>query len=1242
MRFDGREMHLPFQLEYYARRHLTLKHTLQMIQQSSIYSLPDESLPLPTKDNEEAADEHEDNVDEHEDDGAYFAMPRSSTSASFRKPVRVNLAQRRESTLLAASATVSQMEVLLKIPQNALPIVEMKQTNMSASVSVSKKGFLYKRGGIRGRKGWDRRFFVYEKGTLSYYIQEDDDKPQGMITLADMKGVRWSAKTSDSKSRFELETYERTYFLLADSAQDGTEWITLLGTQIALHKPPPTVGGSMCDPEMDGWLRLKIGFSWVRRYFAVKDDTVCMYTKFEDFRNEQPIARLPASLLTVKIGATGRKAKNFQFLLVSNQASYELQAQSKDEMNRWAQAIQDAILYSLNMMESVQSPSKKNINRIPPEEALEVIRSNPENEVCADCGASNPTWCSGPHRRLGVHISKVRSVTLDEMSPGVLTMLKDIGTNVFNEFWEGALTEPKLSKTSTPEDRWSYIQRKYQDREFCKYTFDSQSTSVEDRHDLLMEFIQTNNLRKLLQLLTLELDKSRVTPEGFSPAYFARKHGHVAVYELLHQNGFALKNSEQEMLTSEMEVTEEPHDSEGAVNAQPLPRHHEGPLQLFNEQTGEWQEHFAVFDLCVLSFHETDATSPVFKRLPMEILCDATMSDVSPRSFELTTVANKKHLFSAENEEQRDLWLNVLKLNIDAIPEHARGFDFDGSIKCGYLNRAVDGGFKKKYFALAGKTLHVFTSRDDPSKETEIDLRTIIDFVAGIARYSPVTQQSSNEKPQLEVQPSRLEFSLVYTFQAKNETEKEEWLTALRATQVFGIPLETSKTLVPRIVDVCCEFIDNYGILTEGIYRKSGNAATIKALRQQFDQDETSVMFSIDKFGVHDISGLLKLYFRELPVPIFPPALHTDIFSVVASQSHEEKLTLLKSILHSLPPTHFETLKRMCIHLSGICEHASCNKMTRDNIALIFGPTFFCSAMDEQAFSTKTTSKAVQATKLCLEYYDWLFELEAKSAKELTFEEGLRKIEAATRQHQEIASEGSNSPYIYEVFFSDTDESHTIPVQATTTSKEVVSLVLQKQGHVLEENWSLFEYLHSNTLNRPLLDTETIYEAAQRWRGSTVLRLRADPVKLLLVNCKETVEGWLHVRMGGTLSHLVGWGASKLLGTASLNKPWKKFYFSCSPRQCSSPILHYYKDNTKQVEVSQIEITADVRTYFANIPDKRPPTDFCLAIQPLRDGQSHEFFLCAETAVRIRVMDGCHPEERDMWWAALTIGRYHT
>lgn len=55
--------------------------------------------------------------------------------------------------------------------------------------------------------------------------------------------------------------------------------------------------------------------------------------------------------------------------------------------------------------------------------------SVPGNNKCADCDTENPTWasinlgimlcieCSGIHRSLGVHISKVRSVTLDDWEP---------------------------------------------------------------------------------------------------------------------------------------------------------------------------------------------------------------------------------------------------------------------------------------------------------------------------------------------------------------------------------------------------------------------------------------------------------------------------------------------------------------------------------------------------------------------------------------------------------------------------------------------------------------------------------------------------------------------------------------------------------------------------------------------------------------------------------------------------------
>ncbi len=57
---------------------------------------------------------------------------------------------------------------------------------------------------------------------------------------------------------------------------------------------------------------------------------------------------------------------------------------------------------------------------------LSRVQENPANTVCADCQTSDPVWgvinrgimvcinCSGVHRSFGAHISKVRSIELDE------------------------------------------------------------------------------------------------------------------------------------------------------------------------------------------------------------------------------------------------------------------------------------------------------------------------------------------------------------------------------------------------------------------------------------------------------------------------------------------------------------------------------------------------------------------------------------------------------------------------------------------------------------------------------------------------------------------------------------------------------------------------------------------------------------------------------------------------------------
>lgn len=72
---------------------------------------------------------------------------------------------------------------------------------------------------------------------------------------------------------------------------------------------------------------------------------------------------------------------------------------------------------------------------------LKKLRQQPDNRICADCGAPDPKWastsigvflcikCSGVHRSLGVHISKVVSVTLDDWSDEQVDLMEAIGGN---------------------------------------------------------------------------------------------------------------------------------------------------------------------------------------------------------------------------------------------------------------------------------------------------------------------------------------------------------------------------------------------------------------------------------------------------------------------------------------------------------------------------------------------------------------------------------------------------------------------------------------------------------------------------------------------------------------------------------------------------------------------------------------------------------------------------------------------
>ena len=138
--------------------------------------------------------------------------------------------------------------------------------------------------------------------------------------------------------------------------------------------------------------------------------------------------------------------------------------------------------------------------------------SRPENRYCADCKRPSPTWaslnlgvfvcikCSGCHREIGVHITKIKSVELDLWPSKSLTDFAKINNEIANAFWEYDLKNYDFQRIRDNEIRLiEFIRDKYEFKRWAKPRVPDPMSLVIQGRDLVKEFMNNGEAVKMYE-----------------------------------------------------------------------------------------------------------------------------------------------------------------------------------------------------------------------------------------------------------------------------------------------------------------------------------------------------------------------------------------------------------------------------------------------------------------------------------------------------------------------------------------------------------------------------------------------------------------------------------------------------------------------------------------------------------------------------------------------------------------------
>ncbi|PSN30679.1 hypothetical protein C0J52_20850 [Blattella germanica] len=168
-----------------------------------------------------------------------------------------------------------------------------------------------------------------------------------------------------------------------------------------------------------------------------------------------------------------------------------------------------------------------------------------------------------------------------------------------------------------------------------------------------------------------------------------------------------------------------------------------------------------------------------------------------------------------------------------------------------------------------------------------------------------------------------------------------------RTAGLFGAKIQQvckrQKREVPFIVTACVREVERRGMGEVGIYRVSGSASDLGRLKKSFETNSYEAEQLLKEVDIHSVTGILKLYLRELPEALFTDELYPKFFEAFNSSGGSDAATKRRTLLHQcfnmLPQQNQNIINYLLAHLVRVNQHEAQNKMSLHNLATVFGPT---------------------------------------------------------------------------------------------------------------------------------------------------------------------------------------------------------------------------------------------------------------------------------------------------------------